>query len=302
MVDQGRDERIDVVDGVVGGEGYVDERWTRSGVRLRARVRREGALNWLFLPGGPGIGSESLLELVDVLDVPGNCWLVDLPGDGSNTDPAGAGADPYSGWPQVLIEAAEAVPNPVYVGHSTGGMYLLSAPALEEVLVGLALVSTAPDARWLPEFVAMTERHPLPEVVVATAAYEQDPADENLGALAVCSAAWNFSPGTVEAGAELLARMPYNMAAVAWSAQHFDETYAATWWPRQMPTLIVSGADDRIVTQALWDEPRFQRDNVLHRVIDDAAHFAWIERPDTVAAAFTDLAAVITGSNPRLRR
>ena len=62
-----------------------------------------------------------------------------------------------------------------------------------------------------------------------------------------------------------------------------------------MPTLIVSGADDRIVTQALWDNPRFQRDNILHRVIDDAAHFAWIERPDTVAAAFTDLAAVITG-------
>jgi hypothetical protein len=52
------------------------------------------------------MGSESLLNLVDSLDVPGTCWLVDLPGDGSNTNPPGAGADPYSGWPQVLIEAA----------------------------------------------------------------------------------------------------------------------------------------------------------------------------------------------------
>jgi pimeloyl-ACP methyl ester carboxylesterase len=265
---------------------------------MRARTRREGALSWLFLPGGPGIGSESLLALVDNLDVPGTCWLVDLPGDGSNTDPPGAGADPYSGWPQVLIEAAEAVPNPVYVGHSTGGMYLLSTPSLEQVLVGMALISTAPDASWLPEFAAMTERHPLPEVVAATAAYGQDPTDENLGAIAVCSAPWNFSPGTVRVGAELLARMPYNGAAVEWSARHFDETYTATWWPRQLPTLIVSGADDRIVTQALWDRPRFQLDNVLHRVIDGAEHFAWIERPEAVAAAFTDLAAAITADHP----
>jgi len=43
---------------------------------------------------------------------------------------------------------------------------------------------------------------------------------------------------------------------------HFDDTYTATWWPRRLPTLIISGADDRIVTQALWDNPRFQHDNV----------------------------------------
>jgi hypothetical protein len=130
----------------------------------------------------------------------------------------------------VLIEAAEAVPYPVYVGHSTGGMYLLSTPALEEALVGLALVSTAPDARWLPEFVAMTERHPLPEVVAATAAYEQDPTDENLGALAVCSAAWNFSPGTVEAGAALLARMPYNGCCLHRpSRRHHRGPWAQGW-------------------------------------------------------------------------
>ncbi|EUA07894.1 hypothetical protein I545_6382 [Mycobacterium kansasii 662] len=43
-------------------------------------------MNWLFLPGGPGIGSESLHELVDTVDVPGCSWMVDLPGDGSNVN------------------------------------------------------------------------------------------------------------------------------------------------------------------------------------------------------------------------
>lgn len=41
--------------------------FTASGVRLRRRSAREGALNWPLLPGGPGIGSESLAELADAV-------------------------------------------------------------------------------------------------------------------------------------------------------------------------------------------------------------------------------------------
>jgi hypothetical protein len=124
----------------------ASELWTPSGVRLRARKQRPGPRSWLFLPGGPGIGGESLHELVDSLDLPGMSWLVDLPGDGSNVDAPGAPADPYSLWPDVLLEAAQAVPRPVFVGHSTGGEYLLSVPALEPLLDALVLISTAPDA------------------------------------------------------------------------------------------------------------------------------------------------------------
>jgi len=122
---------------------------------------------------------------------------------------------------------------------------------LEPLLEGLVLLSTAPNADWLPAFVAMSERHPLPAVATATERYEADPTDANLREIAVCSAAWNFTPASVEAGAELLGRMPYNGAAVAWSDEHFDHIYVSTWFPRQLPMLIVSGGEDRIVTQRL---------------------------------------------------
>ena len=56
-------------------------RYTPSGVRMRLHSSRAGNLDWLLLPGGPGLGSESLQELADVLNVPGSVWLVDLPGD-----------------------------------------------------------------------------------------------------------------------------------------------------------------------------------------------------------------------------
>jgi pimeloyl-ACP methyl ester carboxylesterase len=74
----------------------------------------------------------------------------------------GARADPYSVWPQVLLEAAQAVDRPVYVGHSTGGEDLLSTPGLAGCLAGLVLISTAPDASWLPVYEEMVTKNPLP--------------------------------------------------------------------------------------------------------------------------------------------
>lgn len=269
------------------------ELFTASGVRLRQRVQRPGGLNWLFLPGGPGIGSESLHELVDALDVPGSLWLVDLPGDGSNVALPEPSEGYYQMWPKVLLEAAQALPNCVYVGHSTGGMYLLSVPELEEHLRGLVLISTAPDAGWHPRFVEMTLQNPLPEVESAGRAFEEERTNERLRDVAVASAPWNFTEESVDVGRELLGRMPYNFAAVDWSDRHFDHTYVARWWPASLPTLILSGSRDRIVDQALWEDPRFQGQNVLHRTLAGGAHFLWIEKPEAVREAFAELAAMI---------
>lgn len=267
--------------------------YTESGVRLTERSRRAGDLNWLFLPGGPGIGSESLAGLVDLLELPGTSWLVDLPGDGSNIDGLGIADSPFRRWPQVLVEAAATVPNPVFVGHSTGGMYLLATPELENLLVGLVLVSTAPDASWLPRFVTMTVEHPLPAVDAASAEYEAHPTDANLGAVAVAAAPWNFGAETVAAGAAFIATMPHNRAAAAWSDENFDHDYVHAWWPVRLPTLIVSGADDRIVTQTQWHEPRFAGTNVTRAWIDRGAHFPWFESPEAVHRAFADFSQTL---------
>jgi pimeloyl-ACP methyl ester carboxylesterase len=273
---------------------HMRERWTPSGVRLRKRRQHPGDLDWLLLPGGPGIGSESLHELADLLDVPGRVWMVDLPGDGSNTAAPGAPADPFSVWPSALLEAAGAVSRPVFVGHSTGGEYILSVPELEDVLVGMVLLSTAPSAAWMPDFEAMTRAHPLPAVDAAMAVYGADPTDAHLRDLAVASAPWNFRSDKLDEGADLLAGMPYNRLAVDWSAENFDSTYAARWWPRSLPTLIVSGSDDRIVNQSYWDDHRFRGEHMTRASIDGGAHFAWIEEPEQVRTAFTDFARGLT--------
>lgn len=273
------------------------EFFTPSGVRLRKCTQHPGHHNWLFFPGGPGIGSESLLELVDALQVPGTSWLVDLPGDGSNTALPPTPGGHYHNWPQVLLEAVHALPQCICVGHSTGGMYLLSVPELEHAIQGLVLISTAPDARWHARYLAMTAQHPLPAVKAAVQAYEVSPTNDHLRDIAVASAEWNFTSAGVTAGRELLARMPYNLAAVAWSDRHFDQTYVAKWWPKQVPTLILSGANDRIVDQSLWEGLPYEGAHVLRETVADAGHFPWIEQPETVRMAFGKLVVRFNGTN-----
>lgn len=275
-----------------------DTFFTRNGVRLRRWTTRPGDINWLFLPGGPGIGSESLIGLIEAARLPGVTWRVDLPGDGSNL----ADADAYSLWPKVLVEAAQALPNCVYTGHSTGGAYLLSTPELVSHVLGIALVSTAPDASWYARYLQMTKDHPIPAMDWAEARFAEHPDNSTLRDLAVESAPWNFEPGFVEEGKHMLRGMPYNLAAVNWSDEHFDHTYEKQWWPRELPTLIISGERDRIVAQDLWHGPEFGQPNVRRFVIDGAGHFPWFENPSAVRDAYADLSERIdqyrSGGNP----
>lgn len=125
--------------------------WTHSKARLQLIRSTAGAnLNWLFLPGGPGLGSESLAGLTQIVKLPGSIWHLDLPGDGSNT--TSNDWESFSHWSKALLEAATALSNVILVAHSTGGMYALATPELSKVLRGLVLMDSAPDASWQEQF------------------------------------------------------------------------------------------------------------------------------------------------------
>ena len=266
------------------------ERWTRSGVRLRLTSSTPGRWNWLFVPGGPGLGSESLLGLVRAVAPPGRAWLVDLPGEGSNRGGPAVPPDPYALWPGVLAEAAEGLDDVVMAGHSTGAMFLLSVPALEERLAGVALVSGAPHAGWRDAFAAYARDHALPEVDAAAERYARCPDDAALRDLTSAAAPWNFGEAALPAGRAALRDLPYCQAAVAWADARFDDGYRARWTPTALPALVVSGEHDHVVDQGLWrGDPGFTGPNVLHRRIAGAGHWPWFEAPGAVRSAFGDL-------------
>ncbi len=128
-------------------------------------------LHWLFIPGGPGLGSESLIALVDILELPGHIWLVDLPGDGSNVT-ANNNAS-FSHWGAALLEVVSEFEKVILVAPSTGGMYALSLPQLETYLKGLILLDSAPYAKWQIVFHENMQRLPQKKSLVFCRSYIQ---------------------------------------------------------------------------------------------------------------------------------
>lgn len=260
--------------------------WTQSRARLQLfSSSEEGNLNWLFLPGGPGLGAESLLPLLKILQLTGKLWLLDLPGDGSNT--TSNNQESFTSWPVALIEAAKSFTHVVLVAHSTGGMYALSLPELEKHLEGLILLDSAPDATWQILFAERIKKQPVPGLQALQETYEKNPSNEALKALTLASAPYLFTKSGRSAGVESLRSLPYNYETCQWSETHFDRTYQAKWIPKTIPTLILAGEEDQITPLKLFrNDKRFSQKNITIKSIKGAAHYPWIENPAEVGEAF----------------
>ncbi|MGB6976522.1 MAG: alpha/beta hydrolase, partial [Gammaproteobacteria bacterium] len=198
--------------------------WTKLKARLEfIRVERGENYNWLFLPGGPGLGSESLNKLTQILYLPGIIWHLDLPGDGSNliTDDG----QYFSHWFETLLEAVGALENVILVAHSTGGMYALATPGLEKKLVGLILMDSAPNSTWQQKFMEYVKKHPLAEVERWQKIYAENPNNEALKKLTLASSPYLFTTEGLKKDISFLETLPINYKACEWSALNFDNTY-----------------------------------------------------------------------------
>jgi pimeloyl-ACP methyl ester carboxylesterase len=262
--------------------------WTASRARLQlVRSSEEGNLNWLFLPGGPGLGSESLFPLLNILELPGNMWRLDLPGDGSNT--TANSSKSFSNWSSALIEAVNEFEQVVLVAHSTGGMFALSVPEIEDLLHGLILLDSAPSSEWQLLFADVVKNFPIPKLEILQRKYKEVPSNKALKAITLASAPYLFTKKGQALGLEMLSTLPYNYEVCQWSEEHFDPTYRAKWIPQVIPTLILNGESDLVTPQKLFTERKeWNRSNIIFKLIMNAGHFPWIENPQAVISAFNE--------------
>ncbi len=262
--------------------------WTKLKARLQLIRSTPGAnFNWIFLAGGPGLGSESLDPLTQLLNLPGAMWNLDLPGDGSNL--TSDDQQYFSHWSAALIESINALDNVVLVAHSTGGMYALATPALQKMLTGLVLMDSAPDASWQQLLMEAIKHNPIPEVEYLHKLYAENPNNETLKQITILSVPYLFTKDGLNKDLSFLESLPYNFMTCEWSAQNFDQSYKAKWIPINIPTLIFAGEEDYVTPLSLFTEAAdFQDPNILIRKIKDAAHFPWIENPEEVLAVFEE--------------
>ena len=259
---------------------FYDRNHTRF--QLVKSVPGEKMLNWFFLPGGPGVDSDYLLELINNMKMPGNYWLIDLLGNGTNDQYKNMSPEIFKKWGDFLVEAIGKFENPVLVGHSFGGYLPLFCPQLEGILKGLVILNSTPTLQ-SDIFSQTASKHQLPSLSEAQALFVEKKTLGTLQALYILEAFYFFAPGDRALGIKrIIKKLQFSIPAEYWwytqGVQFYKEI---TWVPQKTPTLIIGGSYDYITPLSLFEQDaRFKRKNIEVLLIKEAGHFPWLEQSD----------------------
>jgi pimeloyl-ACP methyl ester carboxylesterase len=247
--------------------------------------------NWLFIPGGPGADSSYFLDLINNLDIPGNLWLIDFPGNGSNISDHVPADFNFDSWDEYLISTIKRFENPIIVGHSFGGMFPLLFPQLEQLLKGFVILNSPPSL-WLEEAAKCAKENNIPLVVEPLAEFERNPNPETWKTALLACAPYYFPENTLEIGKKLIEQMPFNYLAAVWWLKKVNEiNFTAKWIPQNVPTLILGASHDFMAPYSLYErDKRFDRENITMKKIKNAGHFPWIEQMNIVKSEFKSFA------------
>lgn len=251
--------------------------------------------NWIFLPGGPGVDSNYLSNLINKLDMDGDYCLLDLPLNGSNLSKSVEldTKEIYRNWGKYIIKAIDDFDNPILVGHSFGGYYPLFFPELEHMLSGFVILNSSPTIPATPkintqEFEQLARKNNLPLVSETTESFLKNPTIENITNSYLSLVPYLFPEESIAYGASVMKNLLYNVDANYWWVTEGCNKYAEIKWiPEKIPLLIIGGSHDFLTPLSTFEEDlRFHRSNIEIVNIPNAGHFPWLEQPTLVRDAF----------------
>lgn len=248
--------------------------------------------NWLFLPGGPGIDSNYLLDLINKLTIEGNFWLIDLPLNGDNVLP-NSEFDPakiYQHWGDYFLSAVNKFKNPIVVGHSFGGYFPLFFPELEKVLKGLVILNSAPSVPTpttinIEKFEKLAKENNLPYGSETIAAFLSNSSINTIREHYLSIVPFAFPKNNILLGIEVIKNLIFNIDTSYWWYTEGSKKYSTiSWIPKEVPALILGGSDDFLTPSSLFEQDkRFKRSNIERITIPHAGHFPWIEQPALIS-------------------
>jgi pimeloyl-ACP methyl ester carboxylesterase len=237
-------------------------------IRYQLLTTNEGhPFNWLFIPGGPGADSRYLHTLITLLQLPGNTWLIDLPGTGDNIKDIALDYD-FNTWFDLFVPMIEQFQNPVLVGHSFGGMFPLLFPDLEQLLKGFIILNSSPSL-WLEEAVFYAQNYKMPDLSKEMLDFTQNPCEQTFRTALQACIPYYFPLHSREKGSAILEHLPFPFPpAVWWQKKACELNFSATWIPKQVPTLIIGGSYDFSATSVSNDSilkwPKSKKAGICH--------------------------------------
>lgn len=244
---------------------------TQYGYRIQ-QISEHSGYSWLFLPAGPGLGSEYLVHLCHHLNLPGSTFLLDFPQDGRNTQ----GELDIQLWQKGLIDLLKSFPNPILVTHSFSGMFALNLPELQNQLAGLVLMNTTTENSFFRHVSTMQQKYHLPDLIPAASQYHLAPSNDAYRAFWDTYKHYCFTAEEMNEGEKAIALFAFNNAAYYLAVEYFYPDYSCKWYP-QIPTMTIASENDFICPPRIFlDNDEFQRKNNLNKIIKRAGHCPWL--------------------------
>lgn len=245
-------------------------KYSQYGYRINQLSSGSG-FNWIFLPGGPGLGSEYLVEFCKKLNLPGNVFLIDFPKDGTNTQ----GSLDINDWRNGLIDLIKLYEHPVLVTHSFSGMFVMSTPEIASYLSGLVLMNTTTSPTFFDHTQAMCKKYSLPDLVPAVTKYHMNPSQEAYKEFWQTYKYYCYTPHELALGEEMMSLFAYNNESYNFAIQHFYMDYVSTLDPTHIPVMTIASQYDFICPfNAFTDDERYK--NKMNFIIRNAGHCPWV--------------------------
>lgn len=237
-------------------------------------------LNWLSLPGGPGMGTKYLIKFVSELNLKGSVFIADFPGDGDNRNTEEIN---YEDWKEGLIEVVNKLTPCILVTHSFSGMFSLTINNLEELLTGLVIMNSAPNNAWLELLKETANTYSLPDITDDIKELYENQTDDQLKKFFYANIPYLFCEHEIPAGRHLLEISSYSVKTKIWGDQKFHNSYKCSWIPNKLPTLIIGSHDDRLLPIKLFSEnTEWYRPNIKIVKLYDTGHFPWLSCFDQI--------------------
>jgi len=235
------------------------------------------------------MGANYLINFVSKLNLQGSLFIADFPGDGDNHSTEEIR---YEDWKQGLIEVVNSLSPCVLVTHSFSGMFALTIDSLEEFLVGLVIINSAPDNSWMGLIKETVVKYELPNVAEDKKKLYENQTNDQLKLFFYATIPYLFCEHEVPAGKQLLEISSYSVKTRIWADQEFHNSYKYSWIPKELPMLIIGSHDDKLLPIKLflenteWSQPH---PNINIIELHNTGHFPWLSCFDQINHALLGL-------------
>jgi predicted alpha/beta hydrolase family esterase len=137
---------------------------------------------------------------LEILELPGNIWLVDLPENGSNKLETEYSEEyDFNRWGKCLKHVLKSLDNVILVGHSFSGVYPLLYPEIEEDLLGIVIMTSA-SKPWIDNASKMAKEKNLPSFEEELSEFLANKSPETWQPVRMVFAHYYFTPETFKRG------------------------------------------------------------------------------------------------------